>query len=116
MKGETVTVLFPVFNGVDALNNPIEAEPKEEQVENVLVSPGSGASANANADSELQPYGIEVSRICYFPRSWTYKSLRGAKIRIRGREYSVLGDPEPLDGGMSPTAWNLEVDVTDKEG
>ena len=53
---------------------------------------------------------------CLFPRSYEFRSLRGAGVRIDGHEYKVIGDPRPLGGGMKPTAWNLTVEVTDAEG
>jgi hypothetical protein len=50
------------------------------------------------------------------PRAWPYQSLRGAKARIDGVEYTVIGDPRPYDGGLTPTRWNLTVELADTRG
>lgn len=64
----------------------------------------------------FDPDGVTVAFTCLFPRSYAYRSLRGASVRINSHDYEVIGDPRPLDGGMKPTAWNLTVEVTDTEG
>lgn len=78
----------------------------------MLVSPG----AMSNATDSLRPDGVTVAFTCLFPRSYEFRSLRGAGVRIDGHEYKVIGDPRPLGGGMKPTAWNLTVEVTDTKG
>lgn len=113
MKGETVTVSTRTQTGVDDGNNPTW-EWADETVENVLVGPPSGS----NGPDSSRPDGITVDLNLYFPRSWVFHSLRGAKVLIRGNPvpYYVVGDPLPVDGGMTPTQWNLTVPVSHTEG
>lgn len=112
MRGETVTVTWRTDTGDrDGGNNPIWAE-ESETVDDVLVKPG----ADANASDSTRPEGITVALTCAFPRAWAYRSLRGALVTVRGRDYQVVGDPIPVDGGMQPTRWNLLVELTDSRG
>ncbi len=112
MKGETIQVLrYTPTGGTDPSGSPI-ANVEIESVGNVLVSPGS----MDNATDSIRPSGVTVSFTCLFPRDYEYRSLRGAMVRIDSHDYRVIGDPRPLDGGMKPTAWNLKVEVMDKEG
>lgn len=113
MKGETVTVSVRTQNGVDAGNNPIW-EWADEDVENVLVGPPNGS----NGPDSNRPDGVSVDLNLYFPRSWQFRSLRGAKVFVRDdpTPFFVVGDPMPVDGGMQPTAWNLVVPVSHTEG
>lgn len=112
MRGETVKVARYTPTGeADPGGSPV-TKVDIESVGNVLVSPG----AMSNATDSLRPDGVTVAFTCLFPRSYEFRSLRGAGVRIDGHEYKVIGDPRPLDGGMKPTAWNLTVEVTDTEG
>lgn len=112
MRGETVKVLRYTPTGEnDPAGSPV-TKVDIESVGNVLVSPG----AMSNATDSLRPDGVTVAFTCLFPRSYEFRSLRGAGVRIDGHEYKVIGDPRPLGGGMKPTAWNLTVEVTDTEG
>ena len=111
MRGETVTILRVEQEGVDAWNNPI-TRPVEELVEDVLVQNPTGADIT---DTD-RPHGIRVDLVLQFPRAYTGGSLRDALIRVRGVKYRVIGDPIPLDGGMTPTRWNMSVNVTRSDG
>ena len=112
MRGETVKVVrYPPTGETDPGGSPV-TKVDIESVGNVLVSPG----AMSNATDSLRPDGVTVAFTCLFPRSYEFRSLRGAVVRIDGHEYKVIGDPRPLGGGMKPTAWNLTVEVTDTKG
>lgn len=112
MRGETVTVTWRTDTGErDGGNNPIWAQ-ETETVDDVLVKPG----ADANVSDSTRPEGITVALTLAFPRKWAYRSLRGALVTVRGRDYQVVGDPIPVDGGMQPTRWNLLVELADSEG
>lgn len=112
MRGETVKVLRYTPTGeTDPAGSPV-TKVDIESVGNVLVSPG----AMSNATDSLRPDGVTVAFTCLFPRSYAYRSLRGAMVRIDSHDYKVIGDPRPLDGGMKSTAWNLKVEVTDTDG
>ena len=111
MRGETVKVVRYTPTGeTDPGGSPV-TKVDIESVDNVLVSPG----AMSNATDSIRPDGVTVAFTCLFPRSYAYRSLRGASVRINSHDYEVIGDPRPLGGGMKPTAWNLTVEVTDAE-
>lgn len=112
MSGETVTLITRVQNGVDEGNDPIWQDSRPEPVSGVLIAPGE----QGNASQSTRPDGIEVAYTLYFPRAWTYRSLRGATIRIDGQPYAVIGDPRPYRPGMSPTRWCLVVQVRAQRG
>ena len=107
MKGETVTVLRRIQTGLDEGNNPVY-ETKPEPVGNVLV----GAPNGENPGDSNRPDGIRIDANLYFPRDYKGDALRGQIIVVRGHEYKVVGDPFPVDGGMTPTEWNMTVPVT----
>nr|WP_169241894.1 hypothetical protein [Bifidobacterium sp. DSM 109959] len=112
MHGEQVTVTWRVDTGErDGGNNPIWRE-EPETVDDVLVKPG----AQDNASDSTRPEGVTVALTLAFPRLWTYRSLKGALVDVRGHAYQVIGDPLPVDSGITPTRWNLLVEVTDSEG
>lgn len=113
MKGETVILIRRIQDGLDEGNNPIYKNVTEE-VSNVLVGPPNGENSN---DSN-RPDGVTVDATLYFPRSFQGGSVRGAKVRIRDdpAAFKVVGNPFPVDGGMTPTDWNMAVEVTRSQG
>ena len=110
IRGETVKVLRPSVNGMDAYNTPIRKWSKES-VDNVLV----GSPSPDDVATSAEPDGLRVSLPLYFPRSY-HGALRGCRVGVRGTEYQVVGDPMPLDGGLTPTAWNMQVNVSRDDG
>ena len=102
MRGETVKVVRYTPTG--------ETDPGGSPVTKVDIE------SVSNATDSIRPDGVTVAFTCLFPRSYAYRSLRGASVRINSHDYEVIGDPRPLGGGMKPTAWNLTVEVTDAEG
>ena len=111
LKGETVTIILREQTGTNAGADPVW-ETHEEQVDDVLIQDGTQADSTASN----RPDGISVAKTMHMPRAWPYRSLRGAKARIDGVEYAVLGDPRPYDGGLTPTRWNLTVQLHDERG
>ncbi|WP_419004275.1 hypothetical protein [Bifidobacterium pullorum] len=113
MRGETVTVIRHTTTGTDEYGNPVHGKTVED-VANVLVQPPS-MSEPSDVD---RPDGIRVDATLLFPRTYEGGSLRGCGILIRDEPtpYRVIGDPMPVDGGMTPTDWNMSVPVTRGEG
>lgn len=111
MYGQTVTVITRNRQTVDAGNNIVWKDDDPEQVDNVLIGPSSAANSDVS-----NPSATSVSYLLYFPRSWSYRSLRGGRIIIDGVPYRVVGDPRPYAGGVNPTKWNLTVQVEDTRG
>lgn len=114
MRGEDITLLRRIRSGVDEGNNSV-SEWERETVGNVLVdSPNTENGKDSN-----RPDGMRVDAVFRFPRDYAGGPLDGCKIIIRGDEthpYHVVGHPIPLDGGMTPTAWNMSVEATYSEG
>lgn len=113
MRGETVTVIRHTTTGTDEYGNPVHGKTVED-VANVLVQPPS-MSEPSDVD---RPDGIRVDATLLFPRTYEGGSLRGCGILIRDEPtpYRVIGDPMPVDGGMTPTDWNMSVPVARGEG
>lgn len=111
MRGEQVHVIRREITGVDAGNAPVYADGIIEPVDNVLVAPAS----TADATDGNRPDGITVNLTLAFPRDYA-SSLHGCDVIIRGERYRVVGDPIPVDGGLTPTAWNRRVTVYRSEG
>lgn len=112
MHGTTVTIISRTQSGIDPGGDPIWT-PSEEHVDDVLVQDGT----QANSTASTSPDGISVDRTIHMPRSWSYRSLRGCRVRLPdGVEYTVIGDPLPYDGGLTPTRWNLTVQLHDERG
>lgn len=109
LHGEKITIRRPSQTETDSYGDPIVSW-SEEIVDDVLIADG----AQANSVAALQPTHVTVSRTLYFPRSWTYQSLKGCLIRLDDVEYTVIGDPRPYQGGVKPTKWDLVVQVTDE--
>lgn len=109
IRGETVTVLRPTRAGKDALGMPVEGEPVETAVGNVLVKPGTAAVPGG----DNRPDGVTVAYTLYFPDTYTGE-LDGCDVVVRGRKCRVVGHPDRYD--PHPTAWNMECEVQRVEG
>lgn len=97
MRGETITLIHRVKAGEDP-GGGIIWNTREEQVDDVLIQDGS----QSNSTDPTRPDGIRTAKTIHMPRAWPYRSLRGAKARIDGVEYTVIGDPPPLHGRHHP--------------
>ena len=94
IRGEPITILRPHITGVDQYGEPTRGW-TEESVDDVLVNPSTPSDP---ADS-TQPAALEASMTLYFPRAYTGEPLKG-----------------PLDGGITPTRWNMQVQVSRDDG
>lgn len=111
MRGETVIIIHRTPAGLDPAGGTIWTA-SEEQVDDVLIQDGS----QSNLTDGIRPHGVHVAKTLHLPRAWAYRSLRGALVRIDGADYVVIGDPRPYTGGLTPTRWNLTVDLADTRG
>lgn len=117
LHGETVTVLRRTVE-YDDHNEPVETFERED-VDNVLVAPGSTASVEDTA----RPYGTRAVFTLGFPKTFS-KRLRGCRVIVRCPEdgdegehtYSVIGDPQPNNAGNCPTAWWYTAEVERIDG
>lgn len=110
MIGETVTVHTPQW-GTDAAGNDVVTSWSTQAVSDVLVAPG---PRNDIVETN-RPHGVEVRFTLHFPKSYN-SNLRGCKVTVRGRDYQVIGDPQPYTLENTPTRWWLPVEVVDVDG
>ena len=111
IRGETVEVWAYLDAGRDALNNPVRSWQVEATVRNVLVAPAD----TSDVVSSVQPDGTKVVLQLHFPKSFI-GSLRNKRVRVRGEEFSVVGDPKPYTLANTPGMWSMPVRVQTVEG
>ena len=104
IKGVPVEVLRPSAPAVDAHGNEVAGEPTVETVQNVVPQPGGTADLAAS-----RPDGVTVAMTFHFPKTYA-EPLRGCSVRYGGREYAVVGDPQPYLDGNCPGDWNRAVE------
>lgn len=107
LKGQRVEVVRVAVDYVDG--ERVEST-ERETVDGVLVCPGATADSAANAR-------LDADRVAYtlaFPKGYD-KPLRNCRVVINGREYRVIGDPQPCRENC-PTAWWLRVEVERVDG
>ncbi len=97
LRGQSVEVIRVTVSYVDG--ERVEST-ERETVDGVLVCPG------ATAD--------RVAYTLAFPKGYD-KPLRDCRIIIPGREYRVMGDPQPCRENC-PTAWWMSVEVERVDG
>lgn len=111
IRGETIEVWQYVESGVDSFNNPVKSWAIESIVENVLVDPGNAEDLSG----ALRQDGDENHITLYFPKKYT-SSLRGHRVKVRGLEYAIEGDPIAYQVENTPTDWNRKTTATRVEG
>lgn len=109
IQGERVTVIRPNVTR-DELGEPTYGEPGREDVENVVVAPGSTSDLDAS-----RPDGVTVDYTLCFPKTYE-EDLVGCSVEVRGTGYAVVGDPQRYTPENVPGDWNLTVEVTRTDG
>lgn len=107
LRGQAVEVVRVTVSYVDG--ERVEST-ERETVDGVLVCPGATADGAANA----RPDADRVAYTLAFPKGYG-KPLRNCRIVINGREYRVMGDPQPCRENC-PTAWWMSVEVERVDG
>ena len=107
LRGQSVEVIRIKASYVDG--ERVEST-ERETVQNVLVCPGATADSVANA----RPDADRVAFTLAFPKGYD-KSLRNCRVVIGGREYRVMGDPQPCRENC-PTRWWMRVEVEQADG
>ena len=108
IRGTSVTVITPNYDGTDRFGEPIAATPTRATVDNVLVSPGATDDLEAARED-----GVTVALTLHFPKSFT-GDLRGCEVELSGQfagTYRVIGEPKPYMDENTPTAWHMPVEV-----
>lgn len=104
ISGFAVEVLRRSTDTVDAHGNDVPGEWVSEPVANVIPQPGATSDLDAS-----RPNGVTVSMTFHFPKTYS-ASLRGCLVRYGGREYPVIGDPQPYLDANCPGEWNRPVE------
>lgn len=110
IAGETVYVERRVAVGADIAREPVY-ERSFDPVEDVLVVPGETSDITDSA----RPSGRIVRYTLHFPKGFD-RPLAGLKVKVRGDELAVVGDPKPYTPENCPGRWNLAVRVADADG
>lgn len=110
ISGACVTVSRRADPSTDPHGNAVYGSWTEEQVENVLPQPGSTSDLDGS-----RPDGAKVVVTFHFPKAYT-ASLKGCKVSYGGREYSVVGDPQPYAEADTPGPWNRPVECEACDG
>lgn len=116
IRGTSVEVTRRVPSGTDRFGAETY-ETQTETVDNVLPQPGSTSSSTGSTDDlgEERPNGVSVDMAFHFPKGYG-RSLRGCVISYDGRDYRVIGDPQPLVEANTPGPWNLTVGTEAVDG
>lgn len=112
ISGEEVSVCRPTEGRADpfgAASMKFDWE-SAEKVGNVLVAPGAASDLD-----ETRPNGVEVAYTLYFPKSFE-GSLRGCRVKVGGKEFSVVGDPRRYPERLTPGDWNMQAEVARVDG
>lgn len=99
-------------SGTDPYGHPTY-ESTWEEVRDVLVCPTTGevaARTLENRESETRS-----SFTIHFPKGW-YRPLRGLKVRLRGRLFNVIGEPDHFTLENTPGRWWMPVSVVEVDG
>lgn len=107
LRGQSVEVIRVKVSYVDG--ERVEST-ERETVQNVLVCPGATADSATNA----RPDADRVVYTLAFPNGYD-KPLRNCRVVIHGREYRVMGDPQPCRGNC-PTRWWMRTQVERVDG
>ena len=110
IRGETVYVSLLALGDPDRLHNPTKTYSEPAAVDNVVVAPSTGEELG-----DVRPDGMRSVYTLHFPRGYAQR-LRGAKVTVRGREYHVLGAPEPYTEGNVRGPWTMPVTVGRHDG
>lgn len=111
IRGETVEVWAYIDAGRDALNNPVRSWQVEATVGNVLVAP----SSTTDVTGSTRPDADASNIILHFPKTYQ-ASLRGRRVKVRGVEYVIEGDPIAYTSANTPGMWNRPATATRVEG
>lgn len=83
-----------------------------ESVETIDCAVVPGATSDLDA---TRPNGVRVAYTLHFPK--TYEGgLRACEVEVRGRRYSVVGDPRHYTDANAPGPFWMPVEVGDVDG
>lgn len=108
--GENISLQIRRSGAVDEFGNERAEYGWVQTVRNVLVSPTSSQDLGAS-----RPDGDATIMTFHFPKTYI-GSLKGALIGWRGKQWEVIGDPQPYAKDSTPGVWNRPVQARLVEG
>lgn len=109
IAGTTVTVLTPVSSLDEHHEERRGWEPRV--VENVLVCPGQTSDVT---DTD-RPLGTRADVTLGFPKTFSDR-LRGCRVKVGERTFSIVGDPVPNMAENCPTQWWYTAEGVEVDG
>lgn len=97
----SVTITWREADGLDDMLMPTYTE-HSVTVNNVLVADGS----QTNTPADTMPDAVKVAKTMYLPRTFTWRSLKGAHVAVNGDTYVVVGDPTPVSIARKVTGYH----------
>lgn len=108
--GERIQLQVRRSGAIDAFGNERAEYGTSQTVNNVLVAPTSSQDLG-----EERPDGDATIMTFHFPKTYI-GSLKGALIGWRGKQWEVIGDPQPYAKDSTPGVWNRPVQARLVEG
>ncbi|QCB93302.1 phage head completion protein [Cellulomonas shaoxiangyii] len=110
MAGEIVVRLRDVATGVDPYGNPVETT-TETAIPGAFFAPEQASRESTEVGRE----SVTIKPSLYFPKSWPDITARD-RVRVRGREYAVDGEPADWRSPWGSSLGGLVVTLQRVEG
>lgn len=108
--GEPIQLRVRRSGAIDAFGNEQAEYGSTQTIRNVLVAPASSQDLGPE-----RPDGDATIMTFHFPKTYI-GSLKGALIGWRGKQWEVIGDPQPYAKDSTPGVWNRPVQARLVEG
>lgn len=108
--GEPIQLRVRRSGANDAFGNEQAEYGSTPTIRNVLVAPASSQDLGPE-----RPDGDATIMTFHFPKTYI-GSLKGALIGWRGKQWEVIGDPQPYSKESTPGMWNRPVQARLVEG
>lgn len=109
IRGTEVTVIGRRAVGTDRYGATVY-EDVAETVAGVLPQPGATSDLDAT-----RPEGARIAMTFHWPKGYG-KPLKGCRVAYGGREYRVVGDPQPYLDANTPGEWDMAVECEAVDG
>lgn len=109
IHGTEVTVTGRRPAGADRYGATVYEE-FTETVADVLPQPGATSDLDAS-----RPEGARIAMTFHWPKGYG-KPLKGCRVSYGGREYRVVGDPQPYLDANTPGEWDMAVECEAVDG
>lgn len=108
--GDRISLRVRQSGSLDEFRNERAEYGSAQTVSNVLVAPSSSQDLGAE-----RPDGDATIMTFHFPKTFIGK-LKGCLIGWKGKQWEVIGDPQPYSRDSTPGMWNRPVQARLVEG